>query len=112
MAVPAPRRFLRACTTHHPKHTNKQAKLENGKIRIPFFNIWELGIWIKTAFFGWWRDWGRRHKLPGNGIVWVRSLKIPKFGILGKGIRNPSFFFLDLHYSFIRINERDRDRGI
>lgn len=33
---------------------------------------------------------------------------IPKFGILGKGIRNPSFFFLDLHYSFIRINERDR----
>lgn len=52
MAVPAPRRFLRACATHHPKHTNKQAKLENGKIRIPFFNIWELGIWIKTAFFG------------------------------------------------------------
>lgn len=40
-------------------------------------------------------------------------------GILGKGIRNPSFFFLDLHYSFIRINgetedrgrDRDRDRG-
>lgn len=54
MAVPAPRRFLRACATHRPKHTNKQAKLENGKIRIPFFLIhgnWEF-LWLVP----WWRD--------------------------------------------------------